>query len=83
MACHYLAMENYVIALKHLVFAAKNYPRVSQEDKRRVETEIEPYLKDLSENEQYSDSVKADLLAFLGQLYSYLSLYKESEYFFR
>lgn len=59
-------MENYVIALKHLIFAAKNYPKVALEDKIRVETEIEPYIKEIEESKSYSDSIKLDLLSFLG-----------------
>ncbi|EAR99069.1 transmembrane protein, putative (macronuclear) [Tetrahymena thermophila SB210] len=82
-ASHYLANQNYVEALKHLIFAASNYNKVSQEDKNHIQNEIEPYLKDIENAEQLSDMTKKDLFQFLGQIYSYLRLYKESEYFFR
>ncbi|KAL4460332.1 hypothetical protein ABPG74_000083 [Tetrahymena malaccensis] len=82
-ASHYLANQNYVQALKHLIYAANNYNKVSQGDKNRIQNEIEPYLKDIENIEQLSDMTKKDLFQFLGQVYSYLRLYKESEYFFR
>ncbi|KAL4507210.1 hypothetical protein ABPG72_002003 [Tetrahymena utriculariae] len=82
-ASHYLANQNYVTALKHLIFAANNYNKVSQGDKSRIQNEIEPYLKDIENTDQLSDMTKKDLFQLLGQVYSYLRLYKESEYFFR